>query len=66
MKDEGNTTKMMAMGGELVADDLCRATIHKWMEGRVETVKEFVYELPFIGTFGITMLWMVTTIFTIH
>ena len=47
MKHEGYTLKMMVMGGKLVADDLCRATIHTWMEGRVEIVKEFVYALPF-------------------
>jgi hypothetical protein len=66
MKDAGYTTKMMAAGGKLVADDSCRTTIYKWMESGVQVVKEFVYALPFNWHFGITMLWMITTIFAIH
>ncbi len=47
MKEPDYIMKMMATGGNLIADQTCCSTNRCWMTGGEENVKEFWYKLPF-------------------
>ncbi len=51
MKEPDYVMKMMATGGSLIADDSCRSTSCRWIEGGVQTTKESTYTLPFDNRF---------------
>ena len=45
MKEPDFIMKMMATGGSLIVDYLCRSMSH-WFDAGVQMVKEFSYTLP--------------------
>ena len=46
MKELDYTLKMMATSGSLMANETCRSTTRRWLEGGAEKTKEFVYTVP--------------------
>ena len=41
MKEPNYVMKMMAIGGHLMADDMCKETVRIWNENREYVVKKF-------------------------
>ena len=46
-KEPNYAMRMMATGGQLLADDTCKETVRIWKENLEDFVKKFKYKLPF-------------------